>query len=260
VNTIHLVNDVHTSSESTTGFRQARRRDRTEQIVTTAMLMLSEGGFEALTINKLARRLKLAPAALYRYFSSKDALIAELQARAIGELERDLFATLEQWRASRPDDAATAALCDLVGAARFYMDLSRSAPRVFYLLARATADPHRLVDEVAATQVAPPMLALLRNVSTLFVVAETTRALEQSDDPVARAASYWAALHGAAQVQKLGRLAPQVLGGTALGERICTALLRGWGARDDAIDAAICWARQRDELRPPPPPHTPEGS
>lgn len=63
--------------------RRARLRDAARELA-------SEGGYLAVTIRAVAARAGVGPATVYRYFSSKDHLIAEVHAanslQAIGEL------------------------------------------------------------------------------------------------------------------------------------------------------------------------------
>lgn len=65
---------------------------RSEQIVTVAIRLLSEGGFAALTIKNLARAVGVTEPALYRHFTSKtDILVAVLE-----HLEKNMNELFEQ--------------------------------------------------------------------------------------------------------------------------------------------------------------------
>ncbi|MCA9555215.1 MAG: helix-turn-helix transcriptional regulator, partial [Myxococcales bacterium] len=71
------MNMVHTEPRPRTP--AARREARRQAIVDEALALVTEGGFEALTLQRLAGRLGYAVGALYRYFPSKEALLAALQ-------------------------------------------------------------------------------------------------------------------------------------------------------------------------------------
>src|SRR5215217_187443 len=55
-------------------------------ILRSAMEILDEGGFEALTTRRLAGRLGVTPMAMYRHFESKQALIDKIIDRATNQI------------------------------------------------------------------------------------------------------------------------------------------------------------------------------
>ena len=58
--------------------RQERRSQTVQEIKTLAMQQVSDGGPEAVTLSGIVREMAMSPAALYRYFASRDALLADL--------------------------------------------------------------------------------------------------------------------------------------------------------------------------------------
>lgn len=57
--------------------RVARRRDRRKaEIVKTATRILTEAGYQGMSLEEVAEQTDIAKATLYHYFSSKDALVA----------------------------------------------------------------------------------------------------------------------------------------------------------------------------------------
>ena len=62
---------------------RAQTRDEVKQI---ALRQIAEAGLEALSLNGVAREMGLTGPALYRYFTGRDELLAELVADAYGEL------------------------------------------------------------------------------------------------------------------------------------------------------------------------------
>jgi AcrR family transcriptional regulator len=55
-------------------------------ILKAAMDVVADGGFEALTVRRLARRLQVTPMAMYRHFDGKTALIEAILDRATAEI------------------------------------------------------------------------------------------------------------------------------------------------------------------------------
>ena len=69
--------------------RTARERVKdevTSEILTAARAHLARGGAAGLSLRSIARDLGMAPSALYRYFSSRDALLSALILGAYGSL------------------------------------------------------------------------------------------------------------------------------------------------------------------------------
>ncbi|HYZ92109.1 MAG TPA: TetR family transcriptional regulator [Actinomycetota bacterium] len=72
--------------ESLTEKQSARRR----RVLDAAMDLASEGGYEAVQMRDVAARADVALGTLYRYFSSKDQLLAAVRADWTSALERRL--------------------------------------------------------------------------------------------------------------------------------------------------------------------------
>ncbi|MGH9214133.1 MAG: TetR family transcriptional regulator [Acidimicrobiales bacterium] len=66
---------------------QAARRER---VIQAALELASEGGYEAVQMRDVATRANVALGTIYRYFSSKDALLASAMVHWMAELERRL--------------------------------------------------------------------------------------------------------------------------------------------------------------------------
>ncbi|OLO98993.1 TetR family transcriptional regulator [Mycolicibacterium porcinum] len=72
--------------------RVARRRDRRKaEIVKTATRILTESGYQGMSLEDVAEQTDIAKATLYHYFSSKDALVAA----ALETLTREVLQRLE---------------------------------------------------------------------------------------------------------------------------------------------------------------------
>src|SRR6185436_5530527 len=69
---------------------QARSHATVDAIVDAAARVLVAGGYGSFTTNRVAARAGVSVGSLYQYFPNKEALLAELKARHIAELERGL--------------------------------------------------------------------------------------------------------------------------------------------------------------------------
>ncbi len=75
-------------SETTLTKSQAARRER---VIGAALELASEGGYDAVQMRDVATRAKVALGTIYRYFSSKDALLASAMVQWMAELEQTVL-------------------------------------------------------------------------------------------------------------------------------------------------------------------------
>lgn len=75
---------------STEPYRPTRREERRaatlREIKALAMQQISTGGPDAVSLSGIVREMSMSPAAIYRYFENRDALLAELVVDAYDEL------------------------------------------------------------------------------------------------------------------------------------------------------------------------------
>lgn len=230
MNVVHLT-AVHHEISDPRGGRVGRKRDaRTSAILDEAMRILAGEGLEALTLGRLARSLDLVPAALYRYFASKDALIAALQRRAVSAVHARLRTAIgaAEARAAR-SSPETSAVAKLLAAARAYLALPRTDPEAYFLVALLVGDPRHLVSDEESRRTAPLLLALLAEVNELFRRAAELRALSEGDG-TQRTLAFWAVLQGALSLEKARRIAPAFPSASAVAGSAVASMLVGWGA------------------------------
>lgn len=218
--------------------RSQRRQARAERVLDAAMKLVGEQGLDGLTLQRLAADLGYVPAALYRYFASKDALLAALQRRTIEELHRGFQA--EQARLG--DRAASLpprprALFALLSAADFYLRLPARMPERFRLVSLMLGDPRALIEHGAALDNAAALVRFLGDVREQFEQAAQLQAIRPGD-AFDRTLAYWSALHGAATLDKLARFDASAFDVQRLGALTARALLAGWGADPGLLDAA----------------------
>lgn len=239
VNVIHKVNVVHeTSPEPVTG-REKRRALRTEAILDAALDLLAREGIDAVTLQRVAAEVSCVPAALYRYFSSKDAMLAALQRRVIGELHQRLVEGLARSREQRPGKRVpdVFAIADLLVVVESYLSLPSELPAHHHLVSQMLADPRMLVpaDHVPAS--AAPLSALLFDVAALLDAAVAEGALPQGSSPE-RTLVLWSSLQGALSLAKLGRFAPSEIDALHLGRVAAHTLITGWGCDPATLSKA----------------------
>jgi TetR/AcrR family transcriptional regulator, cholesterol catabolism regulator len=126
---------------STLPRNQAARRGR---VIEAAMALATEGGYDAVQMRDVASRASVALGTIYRYFTSKDQLLAAAMVEWLGQLEQQV--------AQRPPRGDTAA--------ERVVDVVRRANRTLGRNPRLTA---ALVTAVAAPD--PDVVALHRESS-----------------------------------------------------------------------------------------------
>lgn len=219
--------------------RVARKRElRAEAIVEGAMVVVAEEGLDALTLARVGSALGCVPAALYRYFPSKDALLAALQRRAIAEIDAALAAAEAELSArAGKRSAATVCLAGILVASRTYAELPRTHPRAYFLVAVLLGDPRLLLSSEESLRTAPLLASLLGRVHARFEEAATLGVLEAGDATL-RTMALWGALQGALSLDKARRIAPALPAGAQVCEAASMAMLRGWGATQPHLTRA----------------------
>ncbi len=237
MNVIHFVNVVHEFVP-----HARRREDKTEALLDAAMGLLAREGLEAMTLQRVARELGLVTTAIYRYFPSKDALLAALQRRAVRAIHAHftgVLGALERRLSGLRLSPETAALAPILAAARAYVQLPRSQPEAFRLVAVLLGDPRPLIADEEALRTAPLVAAFLADVHALFERAVAARALGREHGPERRTLILWSTLHGLTQLEKLRRLSPDSPDAESLADAAASALLRGFGAEPLHVTRAL---------------------
>ncbi|MEM1414922.1 MAG: helix-turn-helix domain-containing protein [Myxococcota bacterium] len=245
--------------------RAARREDRREatrqRILDAAMRLLAEGGWEGLTIAKLASELDYAVGALYRYFDGKDAILMSLQGRVVERMIADMKRALKAADALIADhpeaEAEDAALLRVRAALGVYETLPLRRPTDFKLLAFTLGEPRELVDEKRLDPgKLPPFRMLLAGMGAQLIAAASVGALRRGDT-ARRAIRLWGAMQGVLQLGKLGRF-EGTLSDPLLAEELVEDLLAGFGADRDRLARVRVDARRiLMDLDAPPQPSTP---
>ena len=243
VNLIYSVNEVYemktqdqTQMKPPPGSRVRRKQDaRREAILKTALRLGAEEGRAGLAINRIAEELDYTPGALYRYFESKDALLAELQNYAQTEILHAYLNKMQEW--SEKGKGETGALFLILAASDFYMDLRRTLPEHAALIGLIVGDPRNFQAEGETDRLMTSAKALFSLAEGMFSQAQEAGALPKGSARE-RALIFWSTLHGATQIWKLDRVEPGLKEPRYYGVRAAKALLLGWGADAKMVDKA----------------------
>lgn len=227
---VHQIIDLDEARHSP---RVARKRQaRIRQILGCALELARSEGRDALTLKRLAEKLDLTTPALYRYFASKDALVAELQRAVIAtlaETTRTRVAASAEFAATASFSKGEQSLLGVAVSALVFEAFARSAPVEFGLLAMDLSVPEFTLPEREAADVFEAAWAALSDLAGCLEAAESCRALAPGDANE-RAVALWAGLQGVVQTRKLARSAANRIDPTRIAHNLVSALLTGWGA------------------------------
>ncbi len=207
------------------------------------MRIVSDDGVDRLTMQRMADDLDCAVGTIYTYFSSKDALLAELQRLAIDRITesyRLLQARVDPQLDERADDEAEAALARLVLGLRFWVSSAQVYPEESNLFRALTTRRTRISDDEAANMLpsAWQLFALgATNVQTAIDAGAIT-----PGNAAERMVTAAAALGGVLLLEGIAHFDPDLFAGRTLALRFVDDVLRGWGADADRLVAASALA------------------
>lgn len=217
--------------------RDRRHRANIARIVDAAASVVFEEGLDALSVKRVAALADYTPGALYRYFPSKDALLAAVVVRVLEELGVRLRAA---------GSGAATPLERIVREARAYRDHARHSPHAFALVSSMVSDPRMIIaDEPMAAEILRAALEVALPVASAFVEAALRGDID-AGDPRERTLALFAALQGAMQLRKYESRFPALVRADRVFDDVLRSLLRGFGADDAALDAAFTTALQND--------------
>lgn len=200
------------------------------------MERLAAEGLEGLTMRKLARDLGCTEPALYRYFASKDALLAALTREVV-----DRLGALLERAGAAADERAPEPLRPLVRvllASEVYAGVMRERPGEAALLTLVLGDPRYLVDREASAPTVEAVDRLLGRVESALVEAAAAGAL-RAGDARTRSVLLWTAAHGSAQLRKFDRFGVEHLQVARVRHAFLSDLLAAWGAEPSAVAPAL---------------------
>ena len=225
--------------------RAKRRAFRKDEILRTALELVTEGGLDAVTTTELAKRTGAALGALYRFFPSKAAVIAALQERALEQLSDDLRAAVDETRARSlllPPRAR--ALAPLISMADAFFAQHAKQPARFRLIDEIISKPAAVYEDKDAVVADLAIQPLLQAAFELVQEFTAVSGVVVVDDHIRRFPMVmWAALHGTTHFIKRDRLMDEVMKSRMVAGTLVRLLLSGLGATNDDIAAAAAVAK-----------------
>ena len=223
------------------GRRERNRLNRTRAFLDTAFRIVTAEGFDALTMQRLADETDAAIGAVYRYFPSKGALVAEVQREAIERLGPSYTMIRErsdqQFRAEGLEGGHLA-LTRLMLFGRWFIATADTYPQELRLLQMLMSEWRTIVPPEEGLRVVPSAMRLLDQAREGVDDAMDLGMLDERDDAMSRVVTWAAAVGGVLQLTRLGIYDAELFDGDRLARSLTTDLLVGWGATPDALDAA----------------------
>lgn len=241
VNGVYFLNMVQKAAKKKSP-RQRRRERQTREIIEASLRLTSEGGLEALTMQRLADAVDLTPGALYRYFKSKDSLLAELQSMVLHDIQQLIEHSMtycQRWAESEAWSDDRRVLTQLLAIATIHRSLRRRWPARFRLLSRIVGTPAQVLDDELAAPLIMQLLTMLGHVAVPIAEAQSL-GLFRSGSAKDRAVTMIASAQGLFQFGKFERISATGLDTEALAKVLIEDLLRSWNntARNTPEDFA----------------------
>jgi AcrR family transcriptional regulator len=165
--------------------RKGRQRAERERRITTAARLIAEGeGWDAVTIRRLAQEIEYSQPVLYSHFENRDAIVAAVAVEGFREL-----ATMLQQAGRESTDRRNA----LENVAMAYLAFARRHPALYEAMFTL---PTRLRFAEVDTK---------SELKDGFAALAAVVAPSSADVGVATE-TFWAALHGLAELERSGRI------------------------------------------------------
>lgn len=186
-----------------------------DRLIAASLVLLREGGEDALSMRALGDRSGLSRGAPYRHFEDKEALLRAIAAAGMEDLGRRADLAVRRTRGSQ-----------LAAALRAYVTWGVENPDWYRVTFQSRATGHREApDDFALTDAGK---ALLESFAQLVVAAQETGELP-SGSPADLFGVLWSAMHGAVDLTLAGRGKAEL--GTADPRRLVDTLLTLLAAR-----------------------------
>jgi AcrR family transcriptional regulator len=232
-----VVDDAAAVESRQAGGRVARNRQRrTDAFLSAGLRIVTEEGFEALTMGRLSSELDTAVGAVYHYFPSKGHLVTAIQAGAVERLTASYDASVEpvvDAVAERSGDDP--ALVRLVVVGRWFCAAAEVFPEEVRLLQMVNARRSSALQDGGGDVLLPPTLALLGRIAEAVGTAQSSGAIGPGE-ALARTIAWGAALGGVLAADDLDRYLPGIVGEGQLAHQLNTDLCIGWGAERAAVE------------------------
>lgn len=233
-------NDETAQNNHRGGVRAVRRQKRIAAILECAFALLEEGGLGAITTPELAKRTGSALGALYRFFPSKNAVIAAMQMQALDELYETLQrAVVTAQEAASAMSARGRALVSLLALSDALLSEPATHPARFRLVDELLSQPDAFFQAQEAETIESALGPLLRLAAELTQAFASDSPNPLSDNEIERFPYVlWASIHGVTHFAKRDRLVPLPLRSRLVAGSQLRLLLLGLGAEERELDFA----------------------
>ncbi len=197
------------------GIRERRQRQKAatrEGILTAALILAKNEGWQAVTVRRLAELVEYTPPIIYRYFASKDALFKELQNRGFDELNSRIAVVYAA--AADPRER-------LIAMADTYIVFAYERPELYELMHGSSS---AAVDLDSTLEQATSGASIIENCLEEWAASRSV-SLRSIEDCVDIA---WGLLHGLITVEMLGRISGGKDRVRTLAENTIKDLLKAW--------------------------------
>jgi TetR/AcrR family transcriptional regulator len=211
-------------SELTDRRREEEKDRRRSEIIAAAVAAAAEGGFDAITMDQIARRARLSRALVYVYFEDKAAVYLAL-------CERGMELLLEQFAAATRDAPNGLAKLAAMGAA--YVAFAKEHPIYFEALARFEARNSDELEQMSERWLALCDLSHNGLTATLREGIADGSVRADIGNPDAVAVALWGFMHGVIQIAatKEALLVHRNTSATALYEHAMALTMRSLGTQ-----------------------------
>ncbi len=216
------------------GKRETRRLEQQSAVLDAVIELLKDQGFESISIALIARQMGASVGGLYRYYSSKEAIYAALQLRALNAFDEHIRKRVSfgQPAANRRD-----ALERIVQYAESWTTFRDRDPHLFTVLDQFLSSPRQALDSAGRELVDERLAPILDRLTTLLDTAFQMGALKAGRSEE-RTQLLWAAMHGIEHLRK--RIAYTESGNIdVLRRSMLASLLHGWGAARGLVDIIL---------------------
>lgn len=224
----------------TRSYRTRHRAKRRREFLDIARRILTVEGQDALTMQRLTDEVGGSVGSVYYYFPTRNALLGALQQDAFEmllESYRQGRATLERHLAAQAPPPEVVALAGVLASCIFWVESESTMP-VEIELSRRMIVAGTETELEPETGVLPTAMSLLNEGRERLDAAVEAGALDD-DNNVERAVMLIASMTGFLMVSRLGGWDADLFDGRRLATSFAANTLRGWGAREDHLAAAV---------------------
>jgi len=200
------------------GKREENRIARFESIHAHSFQIIQSEGVEGLTIQRLSKKMNWALGALYRYYPSKEHLLAALEHEAAERVMAHLL---------KAQDNSNSPISNIRALAAAYTRLPKELPEEFGLVCLMLGDPRPHLPLEEAQAVMEKVMPFLDHVANLFKSA-TERGELEIKGPMDATLVFWMTVHGNMLMSKLDRIDNELFCGERLVPLAVEAMLAGW--------------------------------